>query len=214
LALLLLLLRDDLLNWGNLLLLGVWLGEWLLNLTLWTSATWRDERALQWGVGLVCGEVNKGLLHRLVLQVDGWGSSHRVDGVHLGIVGLFWSAQENVDEGSFSGRSLEPCLDEFLNLVIGNFNVNDLLLSLGSGEPENVLTPQCNSVGVHSIANKFKLAWLNFLTLAFDLEVSAASPTTTTSEPTTSTGVGPAAAALRIGIGTECGSTSLKFRVT
>jgi len=124
---------------------------------------------LEWGVGLVRGEVNKGLLHWLVLQVDGWGSSHRVDGVHLGIVGLFWSAQENVDKGSFARRSLEPCLDELLNLVIGNFNVNDLFLSLRSSEPKDVLTPQCNSVGVHSIANKFKFAWLNFLTLAFYL---------------------------------------------
>jgi len=134
--------------------------------------------------------VDKGLLHRLVLKVDGGRPSHRVDLIHLSIIGLFWLPKENVDEGPFTRLGLESGLDKFLNLVVGYFNVHDLFLTLGAGEPEDVFGTKGNGVGVDPFTDKLEPAWRYFLTLAFDLEVPSGSTPTATTTPTSESSKG------------------------
>jgi len=180
---------DDIL----LLVLELLLDLWLLLVLLWvdqlalessSTTAWWDEGSLEGRVSLVCGEVDKGFLHRLVLQVDGGSSRNAVDGVDLSVVGLFGSSQEKVDEGSFSGSRLESSLDQFFDLVVGHFDINNLLGSFGSLEPEDVLRPKSNVVGVHTVAHELETSRTNFLATAFGLQVStgstAAATTTTT----------------------------------
>lgn len=155
--------------------LGVWLGEGLLHLSLWpsSSSTWGNERPLEWGVSLVRGEVDEGILNRFVLQVDGWGSTHDGNLIHLGIVGLLGFLEQNVDKGSATGFGLEASLDEFLDLVVGNLDVHNLLLSLGSLEPEDVFGSEGDGVGVDTFTDKLEPSGGHFLSPALYLKVSS-----------------------------------------
>jgi len=107
----------------------------------------RHERTRKRAILLVSRIMNLHRLHRLVLQVDLRGSDLRVNVLDLSIHALLRFFQKDVDLSIDFSRPLESSLDQFFNLVVGDFYLHHLSSSTSSREPEDLLRLEGRSVG-------------------------------------------------------------------
>lgn len=85
----------------------------------------------------------------LVLQVDGrWSIGYRGTVLSLDIVDGLGLLQENVDRRGSALTSLLSRTNQLLNSVIGNNDVQLLILSASGVEPKNMFGADCDGCGV------------------------------------------------------------------